>query len=99
MIQNGHIAQVLGPFDAGADLLADDGPIGMLTPETDRPVLYKIGIQTQAGTRVKINENIIKIGKTGIYELDQIIKITGLSFPDGASANTIIDFIYTGRSW
>jgi hypothetical protein len=46
MIQNGHIAQVLGPFEAGKDLLADDGPIGMLTPEKDRPVLYKIGIQT-----------------------------------------------------
>jgi hypothetical protein len=34
-----------------------------------------------------------------MYELDQLVKITYLSFPDGASENTIIDFIYTGRSW
>lgn len=99
MIQNGHVAQVVGPFNANEDLLADEGAIGKLTPEKDRPVLYKIGIQSQIGTRVKINDNIIKIGKTGIYELDQIVKITGLSFPDGASENTIIDFIYTGRAW
>lgn len=99
MIQNGHVAQVLGPFDANTDLLADDGPIGQLTPEADRPVIYKLGIQAQVGTRVQVNDNIIKIGKTGMYELDQLVKITYLSFPDGASENTIIDFIYTGRSW
>lgn len=99
MIQNGHIAQVVGPFRANQDLLADEGPIGKLTPEKDRPVLYKIGIQAQIGTEVRINDNIIRIGKTGIYELDQVVKITELSFPNGASENTIVDFIYTGRSW
>jgi hypothetical protein len=45
MIQNGHIGQVLGPFEAGQDLLADDGPIGVFTPELERPVIYKLGIQ------------------------------------------------------
>ena len=34
MIQNGHIGQVSGPFNANEDLLADFGPIGSFTPET-----------------------------------------------------------------
>lgn len=99
IFQNGHIGQVLGPFEAQQDLLADDGPIGEFTPEKERPVLYKIGIQAKSGTIVRINNNNIKIGVTGIYQLDlDTIKITQLSFPNGADENTIIDFIYTGNS-
>ena len=43
---NGRIGQVVGPFTAGVDLLADNAPIGAFTPETTRPILYKLGIQT-----------------------------------------------------
>lgn len=99
MIQNGHIGQVVGPFAAGQDLLSDEGPIGKLTPEKERPVLYKLGIQANIGTKVRINNKIIRIGKTGIYELDQVVKIVDLSFPDGAPEDTIIDFVYTGLTW
>lgn len=76
MIQNGHIGQVRGPFEAGQDLLADDGAIGAFTPEQERPVLYKIGIQAKKGTIVSINNSQIAIGVTGIYELDNVVKIT-----------------------
>lgn len=99
MIQNGHIGQVSGPFNAGQDLLADFGPIGAFTPQLQRPVLYKIGVQADVGTVISINNTNIKIGSTGIYELDDSVKINELSFPNGASANTIIDFIYIGDSW
>ncbi len=91
---NGRVGQVLGPFAANVDLLDDTAAIGRLTPETTRPVLYKLGIQTDEGVIVKINGLSIKIGKTGIYELDNIVNITSLIFPDGAPANTIIDFVY-----
>lgn len=43
---NGRIGQVVGPFTAGVDLLNDNAPIGAFTPETTRPILYKLGIQT-----------------------------------------------------
>lgn len=99
MIQNGHIGQVYGPFVANKDLLDDDGPIGILTPEKERPVLYKIGIQAPRGTFVQINNTLIKIGKTGIYELDEVVKITSVIFPEGAPSEAMIDFIYTGRTW
>ncbi len=41
----------------------------------------KLGIQAPPGTKVKLNANkIIMIGRTGTYELDEDIKITGLQF-------------------
>lgn len=98
MIQNGHIGQVLGPFEAGQDLLADDGPIGRFTPEKQRPVIYKLGIQAAKDTVVQINNTPIKIGITGIYELDSdTIKIVKIVFPEGTGDEAIVDFIYAGR--
>lgn len=94
MTLNGRIGQVLGPFDAGIDLLADDGAIGQFTPESTKPVIEKLGIQTDVGTMVEINGVQIKIGKTGIYELDNRVAIKTLVFPDGAGSDTIVDFVY-----
>lgn len=91
---NGRIGQVLGPFTANIDLLEDNAPIGVFTPESTKPVLYKLGIQAKEGTIVQINDVNIKIGKTGIYELDNIVDINKLVFPGGADVNTIIDFVY-----
>lgn len=96
MLKNAQIGQVLGPFSAGVDLLDDNQAIGNFTPEKTRPEIYKIGIQTATGTLVQINGRTIKIGKTGIYELDGIIRIKSLIFPNGASSDTIVDFIYLG---
>lgn len=94
MTLNGRIGQVLGPFDAGIDLLADNGAIGQFTPESTKPVIEKLGIQTDVGTMVEINGVQIKIGKTGIYELDNRVAIKTLVFPDGAGSDTIVDFVY-----
>ena len=91
---NGRIGQVVGPFVQNKDLLNDDGIIGMFTPETTKPILYKLGIQASEGTIVKINNVPVKIGKTGIYELDNIVDVKTLVFPNGADENTIIDFVY-----
>ena len=66
---NGRVGQVIGPFSANEDLLETNGAIGTFTPETTKPILYKLGIQAPEGTRVQINEATIQIGKTGIYEL------------------------------
>lgn len=94
MILNGRIGQVIGPFAAGVDLLEDAAPIGAFTPEKTKPVLYKLGIQTEQGTQLLINNVSIKVGKTGIYELDNVVDVKTLVFPNGASADTIIDFVY-----
>lgn len=97
MYSNAFIGQVQGPFEAGQDLLMDNCPIGVFTPQKEKPVLYKIGIQAEPGTIVRLNDVPIKIGKTGIYELDlDDIKIKKVVFPNGADENTLIDFIYLG---
>lgn len=98
MLQNGHIGQVTGPFSANVDLLDNDQAIGTFTPEQERPTIYKLGIQAQPGTIVNINGSSIKIGATGIYELDDIVKITSIIFPNGASNTTIVDFVYKGKA-
>ena len=97
MYNNAFIGQVVGPFVANKDLMEDEGPIGAFTVQKERPVIYKIGIQADPGTIVRINNEGIKIGKTGIYELDfDTIKIKKIVFPFGANEDTIIDFIYLG---
>lgn len=41
----------------------------------------KLGIQAPPGTKVTLNSNkTIMIGRTGVYELDEDIKVTGLQF-------------------
>lgn len=94
MILNGRVGQVLGPFDANVDLLAEGGAISDFTPEASAPIIKKLGIQTEVGNLIEINGVQIKIGKTGIYELDNIVAIKSLKFPNGANADTIIDFVY-----
>lgn len=96
MLKNSHIGQVRGPFNAQVDLLDDNQAIGILTPQTQRPAIFKIGIQADPGTVVSINGTEVRIGKTGIYELDDLIRINSIIFPSGATENTIIDFAYTG---
>lgn len=93
MYLNGRIGQVLGPFDSH-DLLAEGGAISAFTPEVTKPTLTKLGIQAEVGTLIRINGVDIKIGKTGIYELDETVSIQSLSFPNGTDENAIVDFIY-----
>ena len=45
---------------------------------------------------IRINKANLKIGVTGIYELDDL-KINELIFPEGAGDTAIVDFIYTGN--
>ena len=89
----GRIGQVLGPFDS-SDLLAPGGVISKYTIEETDPLIIKLGIQAIEGTVVKINGREIKIGKTGIYELDEIVTVRSLSFPYGADEHTMVDFVY-----
>lgn len=93
MILNGRIGQVLGPFDS-TDLLSAEGAISQFTPETTRPVLTKLGIQAPVGTVIEVNGVEIKIGKTGIYELDAVVAVKSLAFPQGVDDTAIVDFVY-----
>lgn len=97
MYLNGRVGQVLGPFSAGVDLLAKNGIIMTAVAQntnSETIELTKLGIQADQGTIITINGADIKVGKTGIYELDETVAIRSLIFPNGASSNVIVDFVY-----
>ena len=52
----------------------------------------KIGIQTYPGTLIRLNGQTIEIGKTGMYETDEV-EITSIQFPENSPKNVIIDYI------
>ena len=91
---NGRYNQVKGPFAAGVDLLAPGGAIDLATPEQMTPILTKVGILADPGTRVIINESNVEISAAGGLELDNVVEIRHLIFPNGAKDNVLIDFIY-----
>lgn len=54
--------------------------------------IEKIGIQTYPGTLIRLNGQTIEIGKTGMYETDEV-EITSIQFPENSPKNVIIDYI------
>lgn len=92
----GRIGQVLGPFDPNIDIMNSGQVIPKVaTKDGDGIIIIsKLGVQTEPGTEMIINGASIKVGSTGIYELDNVVNVTSLIFPNGASENTIIDFVY-----
>ena len=92
MVLNGRYTQVKGSFPAGVDLLASGGAIDLKTPQTTRPTIFKIGIIAKPGTKVQINDAEVEITEFGVLELDQVVNIRKLIFPEGAEAT--IDFVY-----
>ena len=92
MVLNGRYNQVKGSFPAGVDLLASGGAIDLKTPQTTRPTIFKIGIIAKPGTKVQINDAEVEITEFGVLELDQVVNIRKLIFPEGAEAT--IDFVY-----
>lgn len=94
MVLHGRYNQVSGPFKAGIDLLSSGGAIDLATPESTRPILDKVGIIAPPGTRIQINNSIVKISPFGVLELDQVVNIKKLIFLDDVDENALIDFVY-----
>lgn len=95
MILNGRFGEIHDTaIPASVDLLKDGGLISKQTPEITRPLLTKLGIQAPKGTKILVNGIEVKIGNTGIFQLDQVVEITSLIFPDGGDETVIIDYVY-----
>ena len=54
--------------------------------------LVKLGIQAPVGTKFVINGETIRIGATGIYELDYTVNIKEFYFLEETEA--LVDYIY-----
>lgn len=85
---NGRVGQVEGTFAAGTDVI---NIIGQKEKIRDFKGLFKIGIQTAPYTIIEINGATIKIGASGIYELDTV-NVYSLKFITEATA--LVDYVY-----
>lgn len=91
-LRAGYIGQIKGPFLANQNILANiDIPIGYqlkwgisITPKDLMPYPEWYFI---------VNDQYIKMGKTGMYEVDEPMIVSNISFPLGAPASTLIEFI------
>ena len=54
--------------------------------------LVKLGIQAPIGTKFVLNGETIRIGATGVYELDYCVNIMELYFIEETEA--LVDYIY-----
>lgn len=93
----GCIGQIQGPFSAGEELLQriKSGATSVTG------VKCKLGIQTDImvpGTDkesiVLINNEEVMMGRSGIYETDDLITLKSLKFKFDAPEDTIIDYAY-----
>ncbi len=68
------------PLSSGVDIFDDKSAKGIVGSVPGANYFIKIGIQARPGTIVVINDKTIMIGASGIYELDDDIKIERMYF-------------------
>ena len=92
-MKNGYYTGRVGQLDQ--TFAAEDSVITMIRKKhnlIDFKGLVKLGIQAPVGTKFVINGETIRIGATGIYELDYTVNIKELYFLEETEA--LVDYIY-----
>lgn len=91
---NGYQGQIRALDQDGHTFSANQNIKSLIQQESVGSVEYikKISITAPEGTKMMLNENQIRIGKTGIYEAEDL-QITYFAFLDNTSSDVIIDFI------
>lgn len=85
----GNVGQLDRTFGAEEDLIME---IRKKHNLIDFKGLIKIGIQAPVGTKFVINGQQLRIGMTGVYELDQIVNIVEFYFVNEVTA--LVDYVY-----
>lgn len=93
---NGYQGQICAADQPNGYFAANEEILNLIQNLASVQVDYleRIGIEAPPGTEIKINnqEHLFQIGKTGFYEVDDVI-IQSLKFPINSPKNVIIDFI------
>ena len=84
---NGFMGQLRGPFTANQELC------DLIVEQAAYPVscVSHIGVQSDIGSIIYINEEPYEIGKTGIYEIGNT-EIVSIYFDSNKDNNTVIDY-------
>ena len=91
-LSNGAIGQVQGPFQAN-DFLNFNGKqvkLGVSIAEKD---LMTYGGTEIKGFTIKIDDELIKLGREGIYESDDWVELNQITFPQGAPVSVLIEYV------
>ena len=92
-MKNGYYAGHVGQLD---QTFAPNESVVMLIRKKHNLIdfkgLVKLGIQAPVGNKFVINGETIRIGATGIYELDYTVNIKELYFIEETEA--LVDYIY-----
>lgn len=94
---NGYQGQIYAKDQQEQKIPANVNILQLMPQKDTIKHLKKISISAPQKTRVRITygadqQETIQIGKTGMYEIDDI-QITSLAFFEDSSADTIIDYI------
>ena len=99
-IQVGTIIQTKGPRISYTD---DDGDVCELQNIMNEKEWLKFGYQSRPGGLIVVNKEPIRIGRSGIYEINNGTKITSfmIANPGGSNASKIdaflLDYAYNGE--
>ncbi len=83
---NQCFVQITGPFIANQEI------VSILKVQYSFSKIVKLGIQAKTGHKCKINSQEIEIGKTGIYELNDV-EVDSIVFMQNENESTIIDCV------
>lgn len=92
-MKNGYYAGHIGQLDQ--IFAAEENLIAIIRKKhhlVDFKGLMKLGIQAPVGTKFVLNGETIRIGATGIYELDYTVNIKELYFI--AETEALVDYVY-----
>ena len=87
MGDNGYSGQLLGPFEANQELM------NLIQQDAIKEIecVKHLGVQASVRTFVSINNEIVEIGKTGIYEIGNT-EVNSICFLEDTDDNAIIDY-------
>ena len=91
-LTNGAIGHVQGPFTNNTifNFQNKEIKLGISIAEKD---LMTFETSEDLGFIFQIDNEYIKLGKEGIYESDDWIRLNQLSFPNGAPSSVLIEYV------
>ena len=91
---NGYQGQIRACDQQNQKFLANQQLFQIIQEDSRAEISYvkRLGISAKAGTKLRINNIQIEVGKTNIYEVDQV-EITSIQFQEDTTNDVILDFI------
>lgn len=95
MGSNGYQGQIKASDQPNGIFLADQNIISLIQEACNNQFsgsISRLGIEAPQGTFILINNRSIQIGKTGLYEVNDV-HITALAFVQNSTKEATVDYI------